>query len=104
MLEWIRYALWKKMARKAIEAKKIAQCVLCDDPIVPGDFVGICTVGDALEERLVHAGYHFTLNDRDAICETGAIGCGVWDGEKVIGTGESLAEKALRTGKVQISG
>jgi hypothetical protein len=100
MFEYFR---WKRMARKAIEAQKTAPCALCDDPIVPGDFVGICTVGSDSKERMVHTGFHFTIDGRNAFCETGAVGCGIWDGERVAGIGESLAAKAIRTGQPQVS-
>lgn len=72
-----RYWCWKRMARKAIASGWIAQCALCDAPIVPGDFVGVGTNPKDNSTMLVHAGYHFTLNNRDAFCETGAIGSGI---------------------------
>ncbi|MEX0916904.1 MAG: hypothetical protein WDZ90_00025 [Candidatus Paceibacterota bacterium] len=93
------YPTWKKHARTAIAEKRTARCAGCDDPIIPGDFVGVCYVEG--EAQLIHAGYHRTLDRTDAFCETGAIGSGIWDGEKYIRFGESAAESAFRTGEPQ---
>src|SRR3989344_4961854 len=95
-----RYWRWKRMAGKAIAENRIAECIDCDDPIVPGDFVAVeSSCSDVSHQHLVHAGFHFTLNNRNAFCETGAVGIGYWDGIQVINCGESLAAKALRTGE-----
>lgn len=89
------------MARKAIADGLVAKCSFCEDPIVPGDFVasGSDEHGFAI---LVHAGFHFTLEKRDAFCETGAVSNGVWNGKWVESLGESLAARALRTGEPQV--
>jgi len=92
-----RYTRWKRMARKAIAGGKTTECTLCDDPIVPSDFVGITT-----DEKYIHAGSHYTLKDKSAICVSGATGSGYWDGENIVSIGESVAAKAMRTGEVQI--
>ena len=99
---FFEYWRWKRMARKAIAYGWTTQCALCDDPIVPGDFVGVGTDLKDNSSVLVHAGYHFTLNSRHAICKTGAIGSGIWSGKEVLYTSESLVAKALRTGKAQV--
>jgi hypothetical protein len=93
------YWRWKRRARKAIAAGHVAKCANCDDPIVPGDFVTRGLDGD--QPVLVHAGFHYTLRERDAFCETGAVGTGFWTETGFMGTGESLAAKALRTGETQ---
>lgn len=101
MFERFIYWRWKRKAQKAVEAGLTAQCCACDDLIVPGDFIGIGMDKDR-KEVLVHAGYHFSLSRIDAFCETGAIGCAFWDGHQVVGLGESLGAKAMRTGQPQI--
>ncbi len=102
MSKRVHYFFWKKRAKKAVVLGQITSCVACDDPIVPGDFVGICHVGDDPAKKLIHAGFHFSLSEMDAFCETGAIGCAFWDGEKAVGIGESMAATAIRTGKPQV--
>jgi hypothetical protein len=84
MLEWIDYFFWKKRAKKAQALGKTTRCVACDDPIVPGDFVGICFVGNDPTEKLIHAGYHFSISKIDAFCDTGAVGSAVWNGTKAL--------------------
>jgi hypothetical protein len=101
MFKSIRYYFWKRKAKKAVAAGLTAKCCACNDPIVPGDFVGT-GVNKKNRPILVHSGFHFSLSKRDAFCETGAIGTGFWDGHQVQGTGESLAAKALRTHEIQI--
>ena len=100
MIEMIRYWLWKRDARKAVKMGLTAICYSCNDPIVPGDFIGIGINKDK-KEVFVHAGYHFSLSKADAFCETGAIGCAYWDGRQVVGFGESLVAKTIRTGQTQ---
>lgn len=80
MFAWLRYWFWKRKAMKAIREGKVAVCALCDDPIVPGDFVGRAYIWGNCEERevLVHAGFHSTLTNPDAFCETDAFGIGYW--------------------------
>lgn len=73
------------------------QCAICFDHIVPGDFVG-----ERVSGELVHAGYHFTLAERNAFCETGGIGIGYWNDQRVEYIGESTVEKVFRTGETQI--
>ncbi len=90
------------MARKAIQEGKVTPCFVCEEPIVPGDFVAVGFVEGDPKEKLVHAGYHFSLKKMNAFCETGAEGCAVWDGKEAVGLGESLAAKAMRTGQPQI--
>jgi|GEM_PF-4173695 len=91
MFEYIQHALWKRKSRRAVVEGKTAFCVRCDDPIVSGDFVGICFLHDSPEAKLIHAGFHFSLTNRNAFCETGAIGSAVWDGEKAVNFGKPLA-------------
>jgi len=101
VFELIRYTLWKRGANKAIAKKLTAECCLCDDPIVPGDFVGVgCDENN--KPVLVHAGWHFTLKKRDAFCDTDAISTGIWDGHQVHSKGESLLAKVAETGQSQI--
>jgi hypothetical protein len=108
IFRWIfPYWSWKKMARRAIAEGKTAFCVCCDDPIIPGDFVAVARIAtatvastagecsDSSHLRLVHAGHHYTLNERDAFCETGGVGVGFWDGEKVVSTGPSAVAEAM---------
>lgn len=100
---WMSYPYWrwKRMAKKAIRENRIATCRACGDPIIPGDFIG-----KAIEENgastLFHAGFHPTLQQRNACCETGVLGIGYWNGERVVGTGNSLADQCLRE-KVALS-
>ncbi|HEY4528462.1 MAG TPA: hypothetical protein VJJ48_01380 [Candidatus Paceibacterota bacterium] len=101
MTKTVRYWLWKRRATKAVEEGLIAKCCACDDPIVSGDFIGIGIDKDK-KEVLIHAGYHFSLKEMDAFCESAAIGCAYWDDKQVVGLGESLAAKAIRTGQPQI--
>lgn len=101
MIKIIHYWLWKRRAKKAFAEGLTAECAICSDPIVPGDFIGICTTTDD-KRVLVHAGYHFSLSKISDFCETGAIGCAVWDGKQAVGIGESLAAKAMRTGEPQV--
>lgn len=101
MLKRFRYWRWKRSAKKAVAEGLSTECHMCDDPIVPGDFVGIGVTKDQ-KEVLVHAGYHFSLSHIDAFCETGAIGCAVWDGKQALPLGESLAARAMRTGQPQV--
>ena len=101
MLKRIRYALWKRKARKAIREGLTAPCMSCDDPIVPGDFIGISHFRGSSEKKLIHSGYHVSMSQMDAFCETGAIGAAFWNGKEAVGIGESLGAKAIRTGKPQ---
>ena len=101
MLERLRAWLFKREAEKLIRQKKTAECICCDDPILPGDFVGVGILKkNPKREGLIHAGFHRTLNKPDAFCETGAIGIGFWDGERVVKVGESAASKTMRTGQI----
>ena len=102
MIQEIKYVLWRRMARKAVKEGKTLSCPMCHDPIVPGDFVGIQYSAKGSKGSPVHAGIHFSLSKRRAFCETGAVGCAVWDGTQLIGTGESVADKAYRTWKSHV--
>lgn len=87
------YWRWKRRMRKLAPDRKGA-CCLCDDPILPGDFVGETSDG-----RLVHAGFHWTARDKNAFCETAAIGIGHWHPEGLVRLAETAAAEAMRTGK-----
>lgn len=76
---FFRYWRWKRMARNAIASGLTAKCALCDNPIVPGDLVGIV---DA--DAIVHAGFHFTLSNCKAFCESSYIGVGFWNGREIL--------------------
>ena len=97
IIQWFRWRKWKKKAVEAMENCTTVQCAICFDHIFPGDFVGVCA-----SEEFVHAGYHFTLTEQNAFCETGGIGVGHWNGEFVEGVLEAVVEKAFRTGETQI--
>ena len=101
MFDWIRWWVWKRKARRAVRESLTAACCHCNDHIFPGDFVGV-GINETKEKILVHAGYHNSLKEKYVICESGGIGVGFWDGKEVAGIGESLASKALRTGRPQI--
>lgn len=94
-----RWKKWKKMALKAIAEGRTAKCITCEDPIVPGDLVAICYSSESDErdkEYLEHAGLHFTLNEYNAFCTTGAVIGGRWDGKRVVqftGLREAIASK-----------
>ncbi len=100
MITWITRLLWVRRAKKAIAEGKTTTCAMCDTPIIPGDFVAVGE-NEKGDPVVVHAGYHFTLTGEDAICETGALGSAIWDGNQAVGTGESLLAKAARTGEGQ---
>ena len=102
MIERISYWFWKRMAKKAIEKGLTAVCCQCADPIIPGDFVGLGIDTTTGKDVFVHAGYHFAISGMDACCESGSVGCGHWDGEKVVRRGESMIEVALKTGEAQV--
>ncbi|MCL5017265.1 MAG: hypothetical protein M1155_01195 [Patescibacteria group bacterium] len=93
-----RYYLWKKAALEAKEKGLTATCIMCDEPIFPGEFVAVGTLND--KQVMAHAGFHYALDNSDPImCETGAIGVGYWNGKEVEGIGECAAAKAPRTGE-----
>jgi hypothetical protein len=97
------YQQWKKAAEEAVKKGRTAKCDTCKDPIVPGDFVGVCIdPNDREKELFVHAGFHFSISQMDAFCETAGIGCGYWDGEKLVNEQESAIAAAARTGEVQV--
>lgn len=96
----IRYWLWKRRARKAIEEGLIATCHDCNDPIVPGDFIAVGE--DKGKPILVHAGYHFAISNMCAFCESGGCGSAHWDGKRVVFEGESMIAAAIRTGEAQV--
>ena len=102
MIRRICYFFWKRRAEKAFRDGQTAVCAGCKDPIVPGDFVARCWLPNDPTERLVHAGFHFSLSKIDAYCTSGALGSAIWNGKEVVGIGESLAAKAIRTGEVQV--
>ena len=88
------YWAWKRRVRK-VAPELCSICCVCNDPIYPKEFVGQTSDG-----RLVHAGFHFSLTKGEcAFCETGSIGIGFWDGEKVAGKINSAAEIACNIGK-----
>lgn len=95
------YGRWKNRALEQIKKGNSTTCCYCKDPIVPGDFVG---QGHDQDDRpiLVHAGFHYSVSKEDAFCESGAIGTGIWTPGGIISTGESLVEKAVRTGTAQL--
>lgn len=95
MFKFISYWLWKRRATKNVRAGRVAKCAFCQDPIVPGDYVGIMSSSN----DLVHAGFHFSVSQPDAFCEIGAVAVGVWDGVQVVGFGESPATHVIRTGR-----
>jgi hypothetical protein len=101
MFKKISYWLWKRKAKQAVVAGKTATCCMCDDPIIPGDFVGI-GLDEEGNEVLMHAGFHFSLSGMHAYCETAAVGCGTWNGNRVAHIGESSVSKAFRTGEIQM--
>jgi hypothetical protein len=95
------YEVWKAMAKRAIVEGRTTKCADCEDPIVPGDFVARGEVRRWLifsKPVLVHAGFHYTMEREDAFCLTGAMGCGYWDGTKVISEHEALASRVMREG------
>ena len=84
------YWLWKRRVRK-ISPENCSICCICNDPIYPRQFVG-----KTADNRLVHAGYHYSLKGESSFCETGAIGIGFWDGKKIAGQITSAAEIACK--------
>jgi hypothetical protein len=93
---WINYLLWKRRVKK-IAPEKCSLCCVCEEAIYPDDFVGETTDG-----RLFHAGYHFSLKrGKDAFCETGAAGIGIWNGKEVQRI-PSLMSKVMESGKPMI--
>ena len=94
---FFRYPRWKRIAKKALVEEKTCPCAACNDPIFPGDFVALTVDGN-----LVHAGFHYTLNEKNAFCITAAVGCGYWNGQTVENTLIPLAVKAIKTGTPQI--
>jgi len=95
MFDIISYWIWRRKAVKALKKNLTAVCNFCHEPIFPGDFVGIAENKEG-KTVLIHAGFHYSLNSRNAICETGVVGSAVWDGKRVISTCESLLDKAFQ--------
>lgn len=83
---------------QGIDISKFAVCVECDDPIVPGNFVGECSVCLSTKKKLIHAGFRAIATNQAAFCESAGFGIGYWDGEKIVKRRESAASKAMRTG------
>lgn len=98
MFHYIHWLLWKRRMKK-VSQEQLGTCLLCNDPVYPGDFVGVTTDG-----KVVHAGFHWTMHDRNAFCETGAVGSATWTSE---GTPRKIgpmgAEIAMKTGKSVIT-
>jgi hypothetical protein len=92
----IPYLLWKRRVRK-IAPELCSICCICNKPIYPGQWVS-----QTVDNRLVHAGFHDTLEKEGAFCETGSIGIGFWDGKKITGKMPSLAEICRSTGKAVV--
>ena len=86
-----KWWFWKRWARKVV-IEDCGTCALCRERLYPGDFVGITTEG-----KPVHAGFHFSMTEKDAFCETAAIGNGIWGKDGFARTCESAIEESLRT-------
>lgn len=95
--KWVSYKLWKKKAKKAIEENRVTKCYVCNNHIYPNQCVAIGVIKERGEEKevLIHAGFHFSLENADAFCETGVLASGWWDGEKVISYKETMLDKLM---------
>lgn len=82
MLSIIGYWLWKRKARKALKEGKTAICGYCEQPIFPGQWIAIA-YDENNRHIIIHAGYHYSLAERHAFCETGFVACGIWNGESI---------------------
>ena len=101
------YWRWKRRAKRALqENRTTGPCARCGEPIFPDDLVAhvVTTEGEGVP---VHAGFHPSLTERDAFCETGGLAGSVWDADSVW-DGEQLVPvrgpitEAMRSGKAAI--
>jgi len=92
VLKYIRWLFWKRRAKRAIGKGLTTRCILCDDFIFPGQFVAVCAGEIEENDRLVHAGFHFTLRAQNFFCETATVGIGWWNGKRVVGWKETIAK------------
>lgn len=97
MFEWLTSWIWRSRAKKIPKAR-CSICIICNEPIVPGNFVG-----ETADGALVHAGFHKSaVTGKDAFCESGGIGIGFWNGERVEYAGPSLAARVLESGEPMV--
>lgn len=80
-LLWFLY--WHVViVRPAVFAGRTRPCMLCTDPIIPGDRVGLHPAQEG-KPFMFHAGIHFALNSRNADCAPEFECVGTWDGYAV---------------------
>lgn len=93
-IDYVRWWLWKRRARKVPQDQQ-GSCAMCGKSIFPGDLVAVATSGE-----VVHAGFHFSLDEREAFCESGDVGNAFWTTlGKPTGLFQSALGLAFETGK-----